>query len=46
LGWQAALKRDSGLAAGLNVHAGEITHEIVARDLGFQARPITIAAVR
>jgi alanine dehydrogenase len=46
LGWQAALKRDPGLAAGLNVHAGQITHEIVARDLGFEARPLTIAAVR
>ena len=28
LGWQAALKRDPGLAAGLNVHAGEITHDV------------------
>ena len=27
LGWQAALKRDPGLAEGLNVHAGEITHD-------------------
>jgi alanine dehydrogenase len=45
-GWQAALKRDPGLAAGLNVHAGEITHEVVARDLGFHARPAAIAAVR
>src|SRR5581483_1381121 len=25
-GWQAAFKRDSGFAAGLNVHAGAITH--------------------
>src|SRR6201996_3929187 len=46
LGWQAAIKRDAGLAAGLNVHAGEITHEVVARDLGFQARPASLAAVR
>jgi alanine dehydrogenase len=45
LGWQAAFKRDPGLAAGLNVHAGEITHEAVARDLGFQARP-ALSAVR
>jgi len=45
LGWQAAFKRDPGLAAGLNVHAGEITHEAVARDLGFQARPV-LSAVR
>ena len=35
----AALKRDPGLAAGLNVHAGEITHEVVARALGRSARP-------
>jgi alanine dehydrogenase len=41
LGWQAALKRDPGLAAGLNVHAGEITHEVVARALGLKARPAT-----
>jgi alanine dehydrogenase len=41
LGWQAALKRDPGLAAGLNVHAGEITHEVVAKALGLKARPAT-----
>jgi len=45
-GWQAALKRDAGLAGGLNVHAGEITHDVVARALGFQARPAAVAAVR
>lgn len=38
LGWQAALKRDPGLAAGLNVHAGEITHSVVAQALGMPAR--------
>src|ERR1700691_6140754 len=41
LGWQAALKRDAGLAAGLNVYAGEITHEAVAKALGLKARPAT-----
>src|SRR5467141_2916420 len=41
LGWQAALRRDPGLAAGLNVHAGEITHEVVAKALGLKARPGT-----
>jgi alanine dehydrogenase len=46
LGWQAALKRDPGLAAGLNVHAGEIAHEVVARALGLTARPVGMAAVR
>jgi len=40
LGWREALKRDAGLAAGLNVHAGEITHEVVARALGLKARPL------
>jgi alanine dehydrogenase len=33
-GWQDALARDPGLANGLNVHAGSITHAAVARDLG------------
>jgi alanine dehydrogenase len=46
LGWQAALKRDPGLAAGLNVHAGEITHDVVARALGLQARPAAVTAIR
>jgi alanine dehydrogenase len=46
LGWQAALKRDPGLAAGLNVHAGEITHDVVARSLGMKARPAAVAAIR
>jgi alanine dehydrogenase len=44
LGWQAALKRDPGLAAGLNVQAGEITHEAVAHALGLKARPGTSQA--
>jgi alanine dehydrogenase len=39
LGWREAFRRDPGLAAGLNVHAGEITHEVVARALGLKARP-------
>jgi alanine dehydrogenase len=41
LGWQAALKRDAGLAAGLNVYAGHITHEVVAKALGLTAKPFT-----
>jgi alanine dehydrogenase len=36
LGWEAALRRDAGLASGLNVHAGEITHPVVAAALGFE----------
>ena len=44
-GWQSALKRDSGLAAGLNVQAGAITHNAVAQSLGIPLRPL-LAAVR
>jgi len=40
LGWQAAFKRDPGLANGLNVHAGEITHDVVARALGLKSRSL------
>jgi alanine dehydrogenase len=40
LGWRNACKRDAGLAAGLNVHAGQITHEVVAKALGLQAHPL------
>ncbi len=40
LGWQAACKRDRGLAAGVNVHAGHITHEVVARALGLTAQAL------
>ena len=39
LGWRAALARDPGLAAGLNVHDGAITHQVVAQALGLKARP-------
>jgi alanine dehydrogenase len=44
LGWQAALKQDAGFAAGLNVHAGQITHEAVAQALNLKARPLSSAA--
>jgi alanine dehydrogenase len=40
LGWQAAFRRDPGLAAGLNVHAGEITHEAVGKALGLPVHPL------
>jgi alanine dehydrogenase len=33
-GWEAASKKDPGLAAGLNVHAGKVTHQAVASALG------------
>jgi alanine dehydrogenase len=38
LGWERALARDPGFARGLNVHAGKVTHEAVARDLGVEFR--------
>ena len=34
-GWKEALTRDPHLANGLNVHAGHVNHEAVARDLGY-----------
>jgi alanine dehydrogenase len=34
-GWKQALKDDPHLCAGLNVHAGKLTHPAVAHDLGF-----------
>jgi alanine dehydrogenase len=40
LGWQEALRRDPHLAAGLNVHAGRVTYEAVARELGYEAQPL------
>ena len=38
-GWQEALLRDPYLAQGLNVHAGAITHPVVAAALGIECRP-------
>ncbi len=38
IGWNAAISRDSGLARGLNVHAGQLTHEAVAAALGLDYR--------
>jgi alanine dehydrogenase len=35
-GWRQALKEDAHLRAGLNVHAGRITHAAVAHDLGLE----------
>ncbi|MDR2857960.1 MAG: alanine dehydrogenase [Novosphingobium sp.] len=40
LGWQDALRADPHLAAGLNVHAGQVVHEAVARELGYEATPL------
>ena len=36
LGWVDALKADPHLANGLNVSAGRVTYEAVARDLGYE----------
>ena len=35
LGWRDALRRDSHLANGLNVHAGHVNFEAVAEELGY-----------
>ena len=40
LGWKAALAADPHLANGLNVHAGHVTNEAVARDLGLPYEPV------
>jgi alanine dehydrogenase len=42
-GWQHALARDSGLAQGLNVHDGKLTHEAVARALSLDWREFRAA---
>jgi alanine dehydrogenase len=42
-GWKAALSADAGFARGLNVHAGKITHEAVARDLGYAYEALDLA---
>ncbi len=39
-GWKAALKANPHLAAGLNVHAGQMTCEAVARELGYEYVPV------
>ncbi len=42
-GWREALSRDQHLANGLNVHAGHINHEAVAKDLGYSYQSATDA---
>jgi alanine dehydrogenase len=41
LGWKDALRADRNLAAGLNVHDGQVTYEAVARELGYDHVPVT-----
>jgi len=38
-GWRRALAADPGLAHGLNVHAGQLTHQAVAQALGIECSP-------
>jgi alanine dehydrogenase len=40
LGWKEAMRQDQHLANGLNVHAGHVTNEAVAHDLGYAYRPV------
>jgi len=42
-GWQRAIAEDSGLARGLNVHAGHVTHEAVASALGLDFKAFRAA---
>jgi alanine dehydrogenase len=42
-GWRKAIANDPGLANGLNVHAGHLTHEAVAKALGLEYRPFRAA---
>jgi len=41
LGWRGAMRADSHLAQGLNVHAGRVTYPAVARELGYD--PLDLA---
>jgi alanine dehydrogenase len=38
-GWQQAMRENPHLKAGLNVAAGRVTYEAVARDLGYAHAP-------
>jgi alanine dehydrogenase len=40
LGWREALRANPHLAAGLNVHRGDIVYEAVARELGYDVVPL------
>lgn len=40
MGWKEALRADSNLAAGLNVHEGKVTYAAVARELGYAYTPV------
>jgi alanine dehydrogenase len=40
LGWQGALRENAHLAEGLNVHAGHVTYQAVAEELGYDYRAV------
>ena len=40
LGWRDALRQDPHLGHGLNVHAGQVNHEAVAQDLGYNYQSV------
>jgi len=42
-GWREALRDDPYLAAGLNIHAGAVTHPAVARELGYETTSVSEA---
>lgn len=46
LGWRRALEENPHLAAGLNVHAGRVTHAAVAQELGYELEPVEQALRR
>ena len=39
-GWQEALRCNPHLAAGLNVHDGQVTYQAVAEELGYPFVPV------
>ena len=41
MGWKEAMRQDPHLAAGLNVDRGAVTYEAVARELGYNYRPVS-----
>jgi alanine dehydrogenase len=40
LGWKGALAANPHLAEGLNVHAGQVTYQAVAEELGYDYAPV------
>ncbi len=46
LGWRRALEDNPHFAAGLNIHAGRVTHPAVAHELGYELEPVDQALLR